>query len=127
MGSNHYPIFFLVDPLSLKKNFPFKFEKMWTLHPNLEDLIQEWWNITIEGIAMFRVAAKLKNVKKHIKIWNKMTFGNIFDKKSKILEELRDIQNKIQADGYEMVSREEESLKLVELHDIITKEESFWR
>lgn len=76
---------------------------------------------------MFRVAAKLKNVKKHIKIQNKTTFGNIFQNKTKILEELKDIQNNIQANGYEMVTREEESNKLVELHDLISKEETFWR
>ena len=76
---------------------------------------------------MFRVVAKLKNVKKNIKIWNKTTFGNIFQNKKKIVEELKDIQDKIQADGYEKVSREEESEKLVKLHDIITKEEMFQR
>ena len=76
---------------------------------------------------MFQVAAKLKNVKKNIKKWNKHTFGNIFENKKKILEELKDIQDRIQTDGYEVVSREEESVKLVEFHDIITKEEMFWR
>ncbi len=127
VGSDHYPIFFSADQCFFKKNFPFRFEKMWTLHPNLESLIQEWWNINVEGTALFRVAAKLKNVKKSIKFWNKTTFGNIFENKNKIVEELKDIQDKIQADGYELVSREEESDKLVELHDIITKEEMFWR
>ena len=100
---------------------------MWTIHPDLETLIKEWWGIPVEGTAMFRVAAKLKNVKKDIKKWNKHTFGNIFENKKKILEELKDIQDRIQAKGYEVVSREEESDKLVEFHDIITKEEMFLR
>lgn len=43
------------------------------------------------------------------------------------MEELKDIQDRIQTDGYGVVSREEESRKLVELHDLITKEEMFWR
>ena len=64
-------------------------------------------------------------VKKKINIWNKNTFGNIFENKKKILEELKDIQDKIQTDGYEVISREEESGKLVELDDIITKAEMF--
>ena len=56
----------------------------------------DWWDIQVDGTTMFKVAAKLKNVKKKIKIWNKNSFGNIFDKKDKILEELKDIQDKIQ-------------------------------
>ena len=54
---------------------------MWTLHPNLENLVKEWWGIKVEGTTMFRVATKLKNVKKNIKIWNKHTFGKIFENK----------------------------------------------
>ena len=43
------------------------------------------------------------------------------------MEELKAIQDGIQVDGYEKFSREKENSKLVELHDIITKEEMFWR
>ena len=86
VGSDHYPIFLLANPINSKKNYPFRFEKMWTLHSNLETLIKEWWGIKVEGTTMFRVATKLKNVKKNIKIWNKNTFGNIFKNKKNILE-----------------------------------------
>ena len=54
---------------------------MWTLHPDLEILIKEWWGINVEGTIMFKVVAKLKNVKKNILKWNKDTFGNIFENK----------------------------------------------
>ena len=64
---------------------------MWTLHSNLETLIKEWWGIKVEGTTMFRVVAKLKNVKKNIKKWNKNTFGNIFEYKKNIFEELKEI------------------------------------
>ena len=74
---------------------------------------------------MFKVATKLKNVKKNnIKKWNKDIFANIFEN-IKILEEFKDIQDSIQVDGYENVSRDEESEKLTEIHDIISKEEMF--
>ena len=43
------------------------------------------------------------------------------------MEELKDIQDKVQKEGYVTFSRDDESGKLVELHDIITKEEMFWR
>ena len=122
VGSDHYPIFLVANKINYHKNFPFNFEKMWSL----ETLIKEWWDIQVDGTAMFKVVAKLKNVKKKIKIWNKNTFGNIFDNKNKIMEELKEIQDKIQLEGYETFSRDEKSRKLVELHDIISKEETFW-
>ena len=127
MGLDHYKNFLVADKLNYQKNFPFRFEKMWTLHLDLETLIKEWWGIKVEGTTMFKVVAKLKNVKKNIKKWNKHTFGNIFENKKKILEELKDIQDRIQTDGYEAISREEETGKIVEHHDIIIKEEMFYR
>ena len=38
---------------------------------------------------MFRVATKLKNVKNNIKIWNKNTFGNIFENKKRLWRSLK--------------------------------------
>ena len=117
----------VADKVNFNKKFPFRFEKMWIHHPGLESLIRVWWNIHVDGTTMFKVAAKLKNVKKNIKIWNKNTFGNIFESKNKIMEELKDIQDIVQKEGYVTFSRDDESGKLVEMHDIITKEETFWR
>ena len=66
-------------------------------------------------------------LRKILKIWNKSTFGNIFENKKKIMEELKEIHDRIYIDGYDVVLRVEESVKLVEIHDIITKEKMFWR
>jgi hypothetical protein len=38
----------------------------------------------VEGIAMFRVAKKLRNVKCNIKVWNKTDFGHIFQAKEEM-------------------------------------------
>lgn len=42
---------------------------------------------------MFKVVKKLKSVKDNIRIWNKNSFGNIFKAKSKIQENLKEIQD----------------------------------
>ena len=76
---------------------------------------------------MFKVASNLKNVKMNIKRWNKDTFGDIFYNKKKVFEELKEIQDSTQGDGCGIVSNEEESVKITKVHDIITKEEMFWR
>ena len=78
VGLDHSPISLCVFPLTFKRTFPFHFEKMWITHPTLETKISSWWNIEVEGTAMYKVAQKLKNVKRNIKIWNKSDFGHIF-------------------------------------------------
>ena len=78
VGSDHFPLFLNVFKTCSKKNFPFRFEKMWMQHPQFAGKLEEWWNIKIDGSALFRVTSKLKNVKKNVKFWNKNCFGNIF-------------------------------------------------
>lgn len=47
----------------------------------------------MEGIAMFRVTKKLRNVKRMIKVWNKMDFGHIFHDKEDLSNKLSSIQD----------------------------------
>ena len=94
-GWDHSPISYTLDPIDIKCNFPFRFEKMWTSHMDIFLYILEWWNIHIEGSAMFKVAKKLRNVKLNIRKWNKLDFGNIFHSKAQILEDLGIIQDVI--------------------------------
>lgn len=66
---------------------------MWSLHPDLLDKVKCWWEIEVEGSAMFRVTRKLSNVKRMIKVWNKMDFGHIFHDKEELSEKLSSIQD----------------------------------
>lgn len=66
--SDYYPIFLLSNAISIKKNYPFRFEKMWTLHLRLENLIKDWWGIHVKGKTIFKVVKNLINFKKNIKI-----------------------------------------------------------
>ena len=45
---------------------------------------------------MFRVSKKLSNVKRMIKVWNKMDFGHIFHDKGDLSNKLTSIQDNIQ-------------------------------
>jgi hypothetical protein len=87
-GSDHWPIHLWMDvPASLGKK-PFWFEKFWLNHPDFQENIQDWWR-QVEvprGSKMFRFQQKLKNLKQIIKIWNKQTFGNIFDSQKQLSE-----------------------------------------
>ena len=96
-------------------------------HPQFKIKSEDWWNIEVEGTALYKVASKLRNVKKEARIWNKRCFGNIFEIKPKIKEELKIIQDKIQKEGHTPNLVREENGKLVEYHDIVTKEEIYWK
>ena len=68
VGLDHSHISLSIFPLMIKWTFPFQFKKMWISHLALETKISSWWKIEVEGTAMFRVAQKLKNVKRNIKV-----------------------------------------------------------
>ncbi len=76
---------------------------------------------------MFRVARKLSNVKRMVKAWNKSDFGHLFSQKEYLSTNLTSIQASIQENGYDASNSEEELSILSDLHDIISKEEKFWR
>lgn len=63
----------------------FKFETMWTSHPELPNIISDAWNNNnnlSNAIAVFEKKAT---------IWANLNFGNIFHRKKKILKRLQRI------------------------------------
>lgn len=56
-----------------------------------------------------------------------MNFGHIFHDKEDLSIKLTSIQDDIQQDGYNKLNREGELANLSNLHNIIRKEEKFWR
>lgn len=76
---------------------------------------------------MYKLANKLRHVKDNIRIWNKESFGNIFSNKAKISSNLKDIQDSIQISRYEKIPKEKESETLIKYHDMVHKEEVFWK
>lgn len=76
---------------------------------------------------MFRIAKKLREVKCNLKKWKKESFGNIFKIKFDLQMDLGEVQFKIQKEGYLNDTKEKENELLTKMHDIIGKEEEFWR
>jgi hypothetical protein len=58
---------------------------------------------------MYRFQQNLKNLKQILKLWNKKTFGNIFDSQKQLSEQMGAIQNQIWLQGLtdELKSQEE--------------------
>ena len=56
-----------------------------------------------------------------------MDFGNIFQTKERILEDLSEVQEEIQNWGYDDIRMNFEKDILAKLHNIVGKEEMLWR
>ena len=56
-----------------------------------------------------------------------MEFGHIFQEKDVLSKKSTSIQENIQQEGYNELNREDELPILLDLHNIISKEEIFWR
>lgn len=78
--SDHCPVILKVDARDWGPK-PFRFLNAWTLHPNFKQMVKECWESSIiQGWAGFRVARKLKGLKRALKSWNKEVFGGMFRK-----------------------------------------------
>ncbi len=58
-------------------------------HPELKDLIQEWWNIRIDGTTMYKLTQKWDNIRRNVKGWAKSSFGDLFKTKGGVEEKLK--------------------------------------
>lgn len=58
-------------------NCPYRFQKMWTTHPNFIQLVKDSWYEEINGNAIYISMNKLKRLKVLLKKWNWEVFGNV--------------------------------------------------
>ena len=66
-------------------------------------------------------------MKDKVKEWYTNSFGDIFKGKANLKIELKNIQDIIQSDGYLVELLKEDNEKLVSYHDLVSREETFWR
>lgn len=128
-GSDHWPISLQWSRPRNKIRGPFHFEAFWMSHTEFQKLINsEWKNFTPPpGSKMFQFQQNLKNLKGKIKHWNHTSFGNIFQGKSYIELEVKQLQQRIIDEGHsEELSEQEKTLDL-QLVERVRQEETLWR
>eukprot|EP00253_Pinus_taeda_P005412 PITA_05412 len=108
---------------------PFRFETFWFSHPDFKDFIQKIWQNSnpTAPTKMARFQKKLKMLKAEIKRWNTNTFGNILKEKERIIEGIKQTQQKIILEGHtEELAQKEQDLenKLLAREE---QEEVLWR
>lgn len=78
IGSDYTLLLLNLHSSDPKAPYCFRFEIMWTHHVDLKILLKSWWDIEVQGTAMFRIVHKHKIIKRKLKVWNRNSFGNIF-------------------------------------------------
>ncbi|KAJ9708504.1 hypothetical protein PVL29_000509 [Vitis rotundifolia] len=68
---------------------PFRFENMWLKVKGFKDLIRSWWQgMEVNGSASFKLSAKLKELKRNLKFWNREVFGSLESNKVVALQQV---------------------------------------
>jgi hypothetical protein len=94
LASDHWPILLNINISGTPGIIPFRFDKFWLTHPDFQANIQSWWKEVVipTGTPMYRFQQRLKNLKQHLKAWNKSTFGNIFQAQDNLNQQIQSLQ-----------------------------------
>ena len=94
--SDHCPILLNTDHFEWKPSKPFRFEQTWLTDPTFLSLIQDSWKaselIPSASSSLSRFLRRLEALTMSIRLWNKTHFGNLFQRKTRLLARLRGIQ-----------------------------------
>ncbi|CAI9288727.1 unnamed protein product [Lactuca saligna] len=122
--SDHSPVIIKIPSRSKFKVLPFKFPNVLTLCPDLKLIVERHWNIDIQGVKMFILTQKLKNLKKPIRKLLKMQ-GHFSDNVNHYRKELEAVQVELDMDPYNSHLRDLEAIFLEEFKKAHDKEENF--
>ncbi|KAH0672477.1 hypothetical protein KY290_024710 [Solanum tuberosum] len=71
----------------------FRFLNVWIEHPNFKHVVQDAWNVDIQGNSMWKLHQKLKPLSRTLSQWSKTTIGNVPDKVKEWEEKLQHLEN----------------------------------
>jgi len=113
-GSDHWPVCLKWGVGGRQGRKPFRFESFWLTHPDIRQLISNWWKETEDPMdrSMYKFQQRLKTIKAKLKDWNRDHFGNIFHEKARLEHRLVEIQKKGMEEEFTVELQQEETATL---------------
>ncbi|KAL7185375.1 hypothetical protein ACSBR2_027336 [Camellia fascicularis] len=119
--SDHYPILLDTNPFpTLRPTRPFRFETIWFSDPSIFSVIKNNW---LDNTLPFSACVNLFVT--NVKLWNKLSFGNIFHRKKHISSCILGVQKSLETHPSPFLFNLEKSL-VKDFNDILKLEEEFW-
>ncbi|KAG7591715.1 Zinc finger CCHC-type [Arabidopsis thaliana x Arabidopsis arenosa] len=121
LSSDHAPLYVQLCP-DVRRNpgkRPFRFEAAWLSHGGFKGLLDNSWKRDLS------TPQALYGLQIILKKWNKEVFGDIQQKKDKLVGEIKAVQNLIELNQTDDLLRKEETL-IKEFDVVLEQEELVW-
>ncbi|RVX20143.1 Transposon TX1 uncharacterized 149 kDa protein [Vitis vinifera] len=101
---------------------------MWLQHPSFKENFRNWWrSFQGNGWEGHKFMMRLQSVKTKLKEWNKVSFGELNEKKKSILNDLANFDAFEQVWGLTFDLLNQRALRKGELEELILREKIHWR
>lgn len=126
LSSDHCPLLLNHTNLPPAPKAPFKFENKWLLHPSFLDVVEFSWEASIDGNPQFNLAQKLKALKQTLKLWSKITYGQIHKNILAANASVLSCQQSFNSSPSDSLWNDLMAMKLG-LHDALKAQEIHWK
>eukprot|EP00253_Pinus_taeda_P033267 PITA_33267 len=125
--SDHFPILLTLDSHSQLGPIPFRYNPLWRSNAEAAAIIEATWNHHVEGSPSFIWEMKIKNTRKALKDWAKVSYKEPEKIKKKLQQDLDEIQTQIEHHGLTHQLKNKEWEAQGQLMRIKREEEIKWR
>ncbi|KAF1894130.1 hypothetical protein Lal_00004049, partial [Lupinus albus] len=88
IASDHHPLLLCFSLAIIPRFSSFKFHKVWLSNVDCQRVVAEVWRVEVVGCPLFVLSQKLKLLKKELKTWNYLVFGNIHERGAPLIKEV---------------------------------------
>jgi len=121
LSSDHAPLYVQLSPTVRgdPRRRPFRFEAAWLSHEGFKELLNVSWNRNLS------TPIALQELQKILKKWNKEVFGDIQQRKEKLVVEIKEVQDLLDVTQTDELLQKEEQL-IKEFDIVLEQEETLW-
>ncbi|XP_050233163.1 uncharacterized protein LOC126681659 [Mercurialis annua] len=125
--SDHCPLVVNFGNIVNDRRSIFRFFNIWCNHPRYHEIVSNSWNVRRMGSKMFQVYQKLKFLRHELRSLNKRDFSGISERVNQTRVLLSNLQAELLKDPFNEILHDEERAISINLHRIMSWEESILR